>query len=446
MAHVRWALAGMLTVASAGCGDDGSPSDATGSSGGDASSSTSADTSGADTSSTGDASSSTGADDDTSGSAGESSSSTGTPACDAFVPGASFEIAADVSNTRIHPHAAGDATGAWFSFVTPEPAGSLFDVMLMHLRCESDVDVAPLLVNTGPGNDIDASVAVSDDRVLVVWNTDDGTDSTSNLQINARTFDLDGLPLQREQFRVTTAFDGMPIVQNHTLAAVSAVDGGFSVAGLRAHPQSPAFVAFAQAVDASGTLQGEAFGAPVEEGISHMHASSASGWLTYARSGDDDQVWLAPTSGEAPFAVFGGGPATGGQVLAREDAPLAPLVAATIGTGSALDVGIALGDGDTLVLGDPGSLEHSPTVAQGPAGELAVIYHRNLGGLNNAVVFQRLAIDADAVVAVGDPEELDTQSPPYPPSLTWTPGGWLATWSRGQSPDFSTWGQVLAPR
>ncbi|MBV1858173.1 MAG: hypothetical protein KUG77_07160, partial [Nannocystaceae bacterium] len=124
-------------------------------------------------------------------------------------------------------------------------------------------------------------------------------------------------------------------------------------------------------------------------------------------------------------------------------------VAATVGSGSALDVGIALGTSAPLQLGAPGTIEHSPTVAMNPDGGLAVVFHRNLGGLNNAVVFQRLAIegerDAQTVVALGDELELDTQSPPYPPSLTWTHGGWLVTWSRGQSPEFSTWGQVLAP-
>jgi hypothetical protein len=69
-----------------------------------------------------------------------------------------------------------------------------------------------------------------------------------------------------------------------------------------------------------------------------------------------------------------------------------------------------------------------------------------VAGLNNTVVFQRLRIESDAVVADGPEVELGTTSPPYPPSLTWTPGGWLATWSEGQSPEFSTWGRVLAAR
>ncbi len=378
-------------------------------------------------------------------SSGEESSSTGPEDCEGFVPGDAFEIAANASSTRIHPYAAGDGEGAWFSFVEPEPAGSLFDVALLHLRCAGVVDVPRQVVTTAAGNDIDASVAVSGDRVLVVWNTDDGSGGSSNLQIHGRVLDRDGVPLEDSQFRVTTSVEGTPITGNHTFAIVTPTDEGFSVAGLRAHPDSPAFVAFRQPMDGDGALLGEASGPPTEPGVSHLLASSSQTWLSYQRSDDDgDQVWLVSPKAVAA-AAFEGAPATGGQILARPEAPLSPIVAAAVGTQSALDVGIALGTGAPLLLGDAGSIEYNPTVAMNPQGALAVVFHRNLGGLNNAVVFQRLAIEDDAVVAHGDPIELDTQSPPYPPSLTWTDGGWLVTWSRGQSPEFSTWGQVLAP-
>ena len=374
----------------------------------------------------------------------ETGSTTPEETCDGFVPGASFEIAADVSTTRIHPHAAGDATGAWFSFVHPEPAGSLFDVSVMHLRCADDIDVPPQLANTEPGNDIDASVAVFDDRVLVVWNTDDGQGGDSNLQIHARIYDDTGTPVAPSQLRVTTSVEGTPITGNHTFGVVTATPGGFAVAGLRAHPDSPAFVAFAQAIDSDGALSGEAFGAPVEGGVSHLLASSSDGWLAYGRSdADTDQVFVVHPDVEAA-AAFDGVTAGGGQVLARSEG--APIVAGTIGEGNAIDVGLSVGTGPALLLGEPGAIEHSPTVAASPDGALAVVYHRNLGGLNNAVIFQRLRLEGETLMPDGEAVELDTMSPPYPPSITWTPGGWLVTWSRGQSPDFATWGQVLAPR
>lgn len=429
-----------------GMGDDGSTGGTTTA----ASTSTTSGATGSETTGAPTTSGSSSSDADTGSSSGDESSTTGPVDCDGFVPSDAFEIAADASSTRIHPHAAGDETGAWFSFVEPEPAGSLFDVAVLHLRCAGVVDVPPQIVTTAPGNDIDASVAVSGDRVLVVWNSDDGTGGSSNLQIHGRVLDGDGVPLEDDQFRITTSVAGTPIPENHTFAIVTGADDGFSVAGLRAHPDSPAFVAFRQALDGDGALLAEAAGPPVEEGVSHLLASSSASWLSYQRSDDaGDQVWLV--SPDAPAAAaFEGVPAQGGQVLARPDAPMRPLVAATVGSESALDVGIALGLAAPLRLGAAGTTEHSPTVAMNPDGALAVVFHRNLGGLNNAVVFQRLAIegegDAAVVVAQGDEVELDTQSPPYPPSLTWTEGGWLATWSRGQSPDFSTWGQVLALR
>lgn len=448
MVHTRWTLAVLLLALGAcesepaGTGDEGS----TGESSTGTSSTTDAATSQGDStgSSSSDATSSTSEATSSSGDA-SSSSTTGIPDCDGFEPGEAFEIAADASSTRIHPHAAGDGAGAWFSFVEPEPAGSLFDVAVLHLRCAGVVDVPRQVVTTAPGNDIDASVAVSGDRVLVVWNTDDGTGGSSNLQIHGRVLDTGGVPLEDSQFRVTTSVEGTEITQNHTFSIVSPTDDGFSVAGLRAHPDSPAFVAFRQPMDPQGALLGEAFGPPVEDGISHLLASSSQTWLSYQRSDDaGDQVWLV--SPDAPAAAaFDGNPATGGQVLARPDAPSVPIVAATVGTESALDVGIAVGTGDPLLLGAAATIEHSPTVATNPQGELAVVFHRNIGGLNNAVVFQRLTIEGDAVLALGEEVQLDTESPPYPPSLTWTDGGWLVTWSRGQSPEFSTWGQVLAP-
>lgn len=426
----------------AGAGDEGS----TGAASTGASSTTAASTGqGETTSSTSGSESSSSSEGSSSSGDGSSSTTTDTPDCDGFEPGEAFEIAADASSTRIHPHAAGDGAGAWFSFVEPEPAGTLFDVAVLHLRCAGVVDVPRQIVTTAPGNDIDASVAVSGDRVLVVWNTDDGSGGSSNLQIHGRVLDNDGVPLEDSQFRVTTSVEGTDITQNHTFSIVSPTDDGFSVAGLRAHPDGPAFVAFRQPMDAQGALLGEASGPPVEDGISHLLASSSQTWLSYQRSDDaGDQVWLV--SPDAPAAAaFEGSPATGGQVLARPEAPSMPIVAATVGTDSALDVGIALGTDAPLLLGAAASIEHSPTVAMNPQGELAVVFHRNIGGLNNAVVFQRLTIEGDVVAALGDEVELDTQSPPYPPSLTWTDGGWLVTWSRGQSPEFSTWGQVLAP-
>ncbi len=443
MTPARWIVTATLSIAPA-CDAD-APSDAGGTSGGETSSSTTDSSTTEAASSTSEASTGTssGPTGETT-SASEDSSTTDEAECDAFEPGDAFEIAADASSTRIHPHAAGDGAGAWFTFVAPEPAGSLFDVMLMHLRCPQDVDVAPMLVNTAPGNDIDASVAVSEERVMVVWNTDDGSGGSSNLQINARTYDLAGAPQDETQQRITTAFEGTPIPENHTFGVVTAASGGFAVAGLRAHPQSPAFVAFVQDLDGDGALLGEAWGAPIEAGVSHLLASSSGPWLAYGRGDADDQVWI--TDGTEAVAAFAGGPAQGGHVLARPEAPQAPLVAAALASGGGFDLGIAVGTGAPLVLGEGGALEHSPTLALGPGGALAVVFHRNVAGLNNAVVFQRLAIEGDAVVALGDALELDTMSPPYPPSLTWTPGGWLVTWSRGQSPDFTTWGQVLAPR
>ncbi|MGH1348333.1 MAG: hypothetical protein ACRBN8_42665 [Nannocystales bacterium] len=450
MVCTRWNLA-VLLLALGGCDTDPASTGAEGSTGETSGGST------ADIPGTG-GESTTGVGTSGSGSTGEgtssstgdgSSSTTDTSDCDAFEPGNPFEIAADASTTRIHPHAAGDGSGAWFSFVEPEPSGSLFDVAVLHLRCAGVVDVPRQVVSTAPGNDIDASVAVSGDRVLVVWNTDDGSGGSSNLQIHGRVLNSDGVPLEDSQFRVTTSVQGTEISENHTFALVNGTDDGFSVAGLRAHPDSPAFVAFRQPLDGDGTLLGEALGPPVEEGVSHLLAASSGSWLSYQRSNDmGDQVWLVSPEATAA-AAFEGVAAQGGQVVARPDAPTMPLVAGTIGSGSALDVGVALGTAAPLLLGAAGTIEHSPTVAVSPEGALAVVFHRNLGGLNNAVVFQRLAIggkaDAQTVVTLGDELELDTQSPPYPPSLTWTDGGWLVTWSRGQSPEFSTWGQVLAP-
>ena len=43
----------------------------------------------------------------------------------------------------------------------------------------------------------------------------------------------------------------------------------------------------------SGALVGEAFGAPIEAGISHLLASSSQQWLAYGRGDADlDQVYL----------------------------------------------------------------------------------------------------------------------------------------------------------
>lgn len=302
-----------------------------------------------------------------------------------------------------------------------------------------------MVVNTAAGNHIDPSVAVSDDRVIVVWNSDDGTGGSSNLQIHYRTFELDGTPIDAQQQRLTTAVDGVDITQNHTFGKVTARADGFTIGGLRAHPQSPAFVAFAQVLDLDGAFVGEAYSAPIEAGISHLDAAAAGDWLVFQRSADDDSVRTMELSTAQP------GPSL-------PDASGGALLPPTVGSGNAPIIAATRSDLNTpyvsvLVEGSPANLigaapQHNPSLATNDDNVFGVVFHRNQGGLDNRVVMQRLSTDGSAtrmLAPFGDEVVLDDESPPYPPSIAWVGTGWLVTWSRGSSPNFTTWGQVIEP-
>ncbi len=373
----------------------------------------------------------------------EGSSTSDAPACDTFTPSENFEIASGQHTTRIHPHAVGDARGAWFTYVEPEPAGSLFDVVALHLDCTLQADVPPFAVNTEVGNDIDPSVAISGDRVVVLWNSDNGQGGSDNLQIHYRRFALDGTPLDETQRRLTTQVDGDDILGNHTNANVVGSDLGWTVAGIRAHPGSPAFVAFLQHLDPQGDLLGEAFSPFVDPSVSHLAASGDESWIGYAVSGRGfDEVRVANEAGDPAIVPFPDASSGGIHLVAT---PSGPLVAASSGdSGPDILISMLESEAPPLRLGEPGTTEHSPMLALGPDSSAAVVYHRVQAGAGNTVVFQRLTLAGDTVSANGEPEDLDTMSPPYPPSVTALPNGtWLATWARGQSPAFTTWGRVL---
>jgi hypothetical protein len=95
-----------------------------------------------------------------------------------------LELVPEGPDTQIHVFGAPDPDGVWVAWNQPDGAG-LFDVWVQHLGCDGQVDVGPLQLDDGADNEIDPAVAVSGNRVLVAWQSDNGL-GQDNLDVRWR--------------------------------------------------------------------------------------------------------------------------------------------------------------------------------------------------------------------------------------------------------------------
>ncbi len=350
--------------------------------------------------------------------------------------------------TQIHPSALFDGEGIWVVYVRPEPGGGNFDVWATRRGCDGAVLVPPFLVQADPaGNDIDPAIARSGDTLLVAWNTDDGTGGTANLQVRYRTMSLDGtLHGDRDQVLRTERM-GAPITDNHLGAELASVPGGgFVVAGSRAVPELMRFAAYAQPLDATGALVGEALEPLLEPMVTQSSVSvdvapDGGSWLVYDRAPDDDaeptQVMLSRLDGSAPELALEGLASTGGaDVLAAGDAVW---VALSADDGSQVDLWIfdATAPLAPRTLGEAGAVDHSPRLAAGD-GAVAVAWFRQIRGFSNELFVASVTDASAASVSV------DSPVPSYAPAITHVMGRWwFLSYAIGDSPDFRLVGRFV---
>ncbi|MCA9605501.1 MAG: hypothetical protein KC619_07890 [Myxococcales bacterium] len=353
--------------------------------------------------------------------------------------------------TQIHPSAVFDGEGIWVVYVRPEPGGGNFDVWATRRGCDGAVLVAPFLVQADPaGNDIDPAIARSGDQLLVAWNTDDGTGGTDNLQVRYRVMDLDGTLHGDRDETLRTVRMGTPITDNHLGADVAATSTGFVVAGARAVPDVMRFQAYAQRLDRSGALVGEALEPLLEPMVTQSNAAIGVAaddglFLAYDRAPDDTtaptQVMLSRLDGSAPELALEGLEASGGaDVLVDGDATW---VAMSGDDGAQIDLRIfdasePLATRVFRTLGEAGAVDHSPQLARSGDGAVAVAWFRQIRGFSNELLVASVTDPAST------PATVDSPVPSYAPAITHVMNDWwFVSYAIGDSPDFRLVGRFV---
>ncbi|CAN5423918.1 hypothetical protein BH09MYX1_BH09MYX1_57740 [soil metagenome] len=168
-------------------------------------------------------------------------------------------FAIDPAGPDTQVHAAGAFAAGIAYVVYDRPKGSdpsKLDVFLAAFRCDGKPQFAPVRVSDEAGNDVDPSVAVHGDRVVVAWASDSSAPQ-NNLSLHVRTFDLAGSAIGASRVYVGPR-KGKDNVQNAWMTQVTASATGFDLVGAWGIDEAPAFQAFAARLDGQGSGVGEA--------------------------------------------------------------------------------------------------------------------------------------------------------------------------------------------
>jgi hypothetical protein len=340
-------------------------------------------------------------------------------------------------NTQIHGTSAFDGTHVWMAWNRPDGT-SLFDVWLAAFACDGTLSMGPIEVTQSDDNEIDPTLSISGDRLLVAWASDNGT-GVDNLDIRYRIFDLDGNPLT-DAGDLSAMRNGVVVTGNTFEPAVTATDGGWMLAGAWGHEDAPGFQAFAVALDLDGNVMGEA-----EDGKLNVDAGQTA--VSVAVSGSDTHLaWQEePTGGDGPevwSTAIGGSP-----VMLADPGGRPELLATDAGVWSAwdtdgFDVAVQPPSGSANPLSVPGSgFVHHPRLAAWD-GQLSVLWMEAVSGIRNTAYIAPLTETGTR----GNPTQLDTQDTPsvYPLDFTLVDATHaVVVYHEGMSPDFRLKAQWL---
>lgn len=350
-------------------------------------------------------------------------------------------FALEGETTQIHPDAAWDGEAVWMAWNVAND-DSEFVVRVGRVGCDGSWLVEPFDVSSSePGNRIDPTVAVHDDRVLVVWQNDDGS-GENNLSIVRRTFAVDGSDLDPSPAVLELVANGEAFAVNAWMADVATTSDGFLLAGAWADPTTETFQVFTQALAADGSRVGElrrlvpdAGETQVEPVIAVTDAGEiVVAWAEQFRD-DGDRVrlarWAEGEDGGLTVEVIDGGlvaDAVGGPT---------GLVAASTADGV---VYVRPNGGETRALQGPPGAATAPGLAA-VDGEVFIAWFQPIRGFTNDVFGGWLS--GDTVTADGlssDPVAA------YP--LTLTPVGErsvMIAWAAGDtSPLFTMQARVVS--
>ncbi len=259
--------------------------------------------------------------------------------------------------------------------------------------------MGPFEVTATDDSELDPVLTVSGDRLLVAWSSDNGM-GPANLDIRLRVYDLDGNAVT-EPADLEPSRGGAPTTGKVWLPSVAPRDGGFWLAGSWGHEESPAFQAFAVALDLDGV--------PVEDGVDgEVDPVFGQAYASIREGGGEVQlVWQEDSVDSVEPALVGG-------VLEAPTALVTPGARPKLAHGpsgwwmaydtGAGDVAVRTPAGADVVL-DGLPFHHSPSIVATDDGAV-VLAMELLSGVASALTIWQVDVDGQVVHRHG----LETES------------------------------------
>ncbi len=379
--------------------------------------------------------------------------STSDACADLLITNTIFELDPDGPDTQIHVNAAFDGQGVWIVWNRPD-GNNYFDVWAQRLGCDGEALVEPFRVNTTDHNEIDPSVAVGDDNVYLVWQADNNT-GMNNMDILVRTYTVDGVAIMAADAILETTYDSTPVVGNAMAPAVTALPGGqFAVSGVRGLDVAPAWQAFAQRLNADGSLVQEALYPIIEPAATHMYPAieaepDGTLHLAYTRAeGVYERIYhtafAADATGPDPDPPVEGFAGAEGNGAALASSPNGDVVYLAFGDGNniALTTTDVTGGPTPVYIGGSGTA-HSPVLATREGGG-ALVYFTNVSGLSNELHAVPFSYDGTTLTFSTMVLLIPDTVPPYQPTITHiTDDIYFVAWSGGPNPDYRIYGTYV---
>ena len=177
----------------------------------------------------------------------------GSSCADLLSAGDSWSVDPDGEDGQIHPQTVLADGVLWSAWNRPD-GGSNFAVFAAARSCDGALIAGPVRLDAGEGNSTDPAIAVSGDRVLVAWQTDDGG-VPFNLSVRTAVLSTDGSVIADEA-RAEFLDGGAPVPGQSWMARVAPDPVGFLLVAVRAGDQESWHVV-AQRLDGDGASVGD---------------------------------------------------------------------------------------------------------------------------------------------------------------------------------------------
>ena len=393
--------------------------------------------------------------------------------CDSSKLGQSTVLMPDALLTQIHPTATWDGEAFWFAWNIPNEE-SKFETWAGRFDCDLNMMIEPFAVDQVSGmNDIDPSIAVNGDTVLIAWARDNsfigevdynltthiatyhrvtGEQITPATELRVKTIEA-GHPTEAKN---TPAGDQLDIGNRWMVNVATNPDGGFILSGSWGDPDVNSFRAYVVHLNEDGLPQGSAWLAdpagrnhnqPVLSVSPRGHidlvwggddANGRSGLFIHSWRGDRSSIFQSFIDRDWSSADVMRYPHLGYEeglnmpvLLNQVDRPW------VVGSNNAGQVTLIDAEGEESGI----SGGRQPYLGVQFAPKVITGYQRVQGTQHKV---WRRPIGEDRSINLPEELSIDPTVAPYPLSMTHFKGGSLYLWSEGENPNFLIRASLIA--